>query len=225
MKRLFRGFTLAEVLITLGMIGVIASMTLPALTINVQKQQVGPALAKAVNTIQTSAKVLLQDTGTRNLRDACSQFDTEEFVDCLYESGVGLYNKESATRTFSKSVGGEAITLGDCVMGNDGISFCPLTKDSTGSTSNTNLNKRYYGEFYQFYIDTNGPKKPDIIGKDVFLVYLDMSGVVLPYGGNAWKDYMSKTDSWDTQCKKTIVDADYCAGAIADNAWQVKYNY
>lgn len=53
-------FTLAEVLIALAIIGVIASVTLPALNANVQKQQVGPALAKAINTLENANRLLLE---------------------------------------------------------------------------------------------------------------------------------------------------------------------
>ena len=41
-----RGFTLAEVLITLGIIGVVSALTAPALSTNTQKAKIGPALAR-----------------------------------------------------------------------------------------------------------------------------------------------------------------------------------
>ena len=44
------GFTLAEVLITLSIIGVVATMTLPALMTNVQEQQARTGIKKAINT-------------------------------------------------------------------------------------------------------------------------------------------------------------------------------
>ena len=43
------GFTLAEVLITLGIIGVIAAITLPTLMSDTTSAQIGPKLAKAVS--------------------------------------------------------------------------------------------------------------------------------------------------------------------------------
>lgn len=230
MKRMFKGFSLAEVLITLTIIGVISSMTLPALQTNVQKQQAGPAFAKAVNTIQTASRTILQQTGTRNLLQACNgiqDVDKGGFPYCLMNSGVGLFNAETDARVFTKGVGGAAVAMGTCVLGNDGISLCPLADKSKlkGSTTNASLNKRYYGEYYTLYIDTNGPKKPNVVGKDVFLVHLDANGIVLPHGSKAWQDYTKSSDSWEEKCKKTITDADFCAGAIADNSWQVKYNY
>ena len=45
------GFTLAEVLITLGIIGVVAALTLPSLVTNYQKQVTVNKLKKDINEI------------------------------------------------------------------------------------------------------------------------------------------------------------------------------
>ena len=45
------GFTLAEVLITLAIIGVVATITLPSLMSNTQEQQAVTAFRKAMNTL------------------------------------------------------------------------------------------------------------------------------------------------------------------------------
>ena len=57
------GFTLAEVLITLGIVGVVAALTAPALVQNAGSAQIGPKLAKAVNTFEVANENLLSDTG------------------------------------------------------------------------------------------------------------------------------------------------------------------
>ncbi len=46
-----KAFTMAEVLIVLTILGVIAALTLPALNANIQKQQAGPALMRAISTL------------------------------------------------------------------------------------------------------------------------------------------------------------------------------
>ena len=51
------GFTLAEVLITLAIIGVVATMTLPALMTNTQEQQAKTGLKKAINTLTEAAQM------------------------------------------------------------------------------------------------------------------------------------------------------------------------
>ena len=53
------GFTLAEILITLGIIGVVAALTTPALVKNTGHAKVGPALSKFVNTFETGAEEML----------------------------------------------------------------------------------------------------------------------------------------------------------------------
>ena len=54
------GFSLAEVLITMAVVGFIAAVTLPSLQLNVEKQKVGPALMKAVNTLEVANSVAIQ---------------------------------------------------------------------------------------------------------------------------------------------------------------------
>ena len=51
------GFTLAEVLITLSIIGVVAMMTLPALTTSVGEQQAKTGLKKGINTLTEAAQM------------------------------------------------------------------------------------------------------------------------------------------------------------------------
>jgi prepilin-type N-terminal cleavage/methylation domain-containing protein len=54
------GFTLAEVLITLGIIGVVAALTAPALVKNSGQAKIGPALAKFVNTFETGCEQMMR---------------------------------------------------------------------------------------------------------------------------------------------------------------------
>ena len=61
------GFTLAEVLITLGIVGVVAALTAPALVQNAGSAQIGPKLAKAVNTFEVANENLLSDTGAASV--------------------------------------------------------------------------------------------------------------------------------------------------------------
>ena len=58
-----RGFTLAEVLITLTIIGVVATMTLPALMTNTAEQQARTGLKKGINTLTEAAQMNLATEG------------------------------------------------------------------------------------------------------------------------------------------------------------------
>lgn len=227
MKRLFSGFTMAEALITLGIIGVIASMTLPALQNNTQKQQIGPALAKGVNTVQNAVRLILREENARTLYDL---YGTGVFTSEFQKSGYVMLTTEPEQRSFRKLGSDELVTLGNCVVGNDNVAYCPPTEGYTYNIneSNKNLDKKFDGRGYVFYIDTNGAKKPNTIGIDVHKIFLDAKGIVVPYGGYAYKEYSGEeTYQWKEKCNNNsqVTDADACAGAIADNNWQVKYRF
>lgn len=61
------GFTLAEVLITLGIIGVVAALTLPTLIQKYRKQVWVNQLKKSVSTFDNGFKMMLADAGTDDL--------------------------------------------------------------------------------------------------------------------------------------------------------------
>ena len=55
------GFTLAEVLITLGIVGVVSALVLPTFTTRMQTAKVGPRLAKAVAGFEQANIAILDD--------------------------------------------------------------------------------------------------------------------------------------------------------------------
>lgn len=85
------GFTLAEVLITLAIIGVVAALTLPTLTHNTTNAKIGPALMKAVSAFEQANQALLNEYSADALTDTGITFSTVEST----ETGeVGNYTTE-----------------------------------------------------------------------------------------------------------------------------------
>ena len=64
-----KGFTLAEVLITLGIIGITAALTLPALINMHQEAGMGPRLAKAQQTMEDAIGRVMVDNPDRTLSE------------------------------------------------------------------------------------------------------------------------------------------------------------
>ena len=60
--KLFKGFTLAEVLITLGIIGVVSALTMPALVANYKKQEAVSKLKKSYTMTQENSSSRLKYT-------------------------------------------------------------------------------------------------------------------------------------------------------------------
>ena len=65
----YKGFTLAEVLITLGIIGVIAALTAPALYQDVSNAHIGPTLSKFKSTLENANYQMLNDAGATDLQE------------------------------------------------------------------------------------------------------------------------------------------------------------
>ena len=66
----FFAFTLAEVLITLGVIGVVAALTIPSLIAKHQKKVYVTQLQKAYNTVTNAFKLMQAESGSDNLLDS-----------------------------------------------------------------------------------------------------------------------------------------------------------
>ena len=147
MKRF--GFTLTEVLITLSIVGIIAALTIPSMTQNVSKQQVGPALAKAVNNLENANRKVLADQGAIRLSD----IDDNYFNILSMILNGDLDNATSPTKFIT----------------NDGIHYYNKNFTFKGASGATNTTVT---------IDLNGNKKPNVSGVDQFEVTVDPSGEI-----------------------------------------------
>lgn len=203
------GFTLAEVLITLTIIGIVAAMTMPALLSNVQKGQIGPALAKAINTLENANRMAMQQTDARNIVDAEKTLNgntapAQGYTTLLDNYVAGSIDASNAAIFTSK----------------DGIQFSVAGKTAANlTTANSNTNK-YSSKYYTVTIDINGTKKPGEGGRDKFKILVDTQGAVIPYGGNEWVKYTGADKK--VECTADSY-SDECTGVIAENGWAVPY--
>ena len=88
------GFTLAEVLITLGIIGVVAALSAPSLVQNASSAQVGPKLAKAISTFETANENLLQEaSATRIANSGATEGSDKKDIEKNYIVNLSKYMK------------------------------------------------------------------------------------------------------------------------------------
>ena len=82
-----RGFTLAEVLVTLGIIGVVSAMTVPTLIQNYQRKSYVTQLHKVYNEMSQAAIQFQTDRNAVNLKEAGlnSQTAAEEFIEKYFK--------------------------------------------------------------------------------------------------------------------------------------------
>jgi prepilin-type N-terminal cleavage/methylation domain-containing protein len=217
MKKL--GFTLAEVLITLGIVGVIAAITLPALMADTTSAQIGPKLAKAVATFEQANEVLLNQNGVDTLSDigfADQQAYATELSKFLKISKISNYPAHSYSAMGTASSDG-----GTTYLSKDGVVYIIYTANYIETGEDTRpAYKRSAG---QVWIDINGTSKPNVEPVDVFCFRLMEDGTLAPYGGEITTELGHK--SWTEGCAKDSAPTDpaTCAGHIFENNLKVLY--
>lgn len=211
------GFTLAEVLITMALLGVVAALTLPSLHLNIAREQVGPKLAKAINTLENANRLILQDRNVRSLQSACdlSQDNaSSEYLECLGNYVAGSFQEDETT---------SVLTL------KDGITYRTQPTRSLTNTGRANgLSRKYSGQGVFIDIDINGNTTPNEYSRDRFMVIIDTYGAVIAMGSLEYADYTGHENFlWTNSCNRTSqpTKSPFCTGSIVDNGYKVIYKY
>lgn len=201
-----QAFTMAEVLITLGIIGVIAAMTLPTLINNARYKELETGLKRSYSIIGQALNMYQAETGERlkpGERNYWAEVKTVlmRYLKIARDCGQGNYdieacipNMESASGNSSKVyknlTGTTTIALrnfddGQFIM-NDGS----LVLIENASNSDPNQGAIFIS------VDVNGfLKNPNRLGQDLFMFQLDSKGTLLPMGADGTK-YYSETDEY-----------------------------
>ena len=173
------GFTLAEVLITLAIIGVVATLTLPALMTNTAEQQAKTALKKGINTLTEAAQMNQSIAGFdyASLTSADTKDSEAQSLYGLLATRASLdYKKNGTAKDRLESHQGEstnaAAETNFVVFFRDGsalmypsalVSTSKATAPGAGSQDGTKMmdDNLVYG--ITAIYDTNGAKGPNVV--------------------------------------------------------------
>ena len=100
MKNLKSGFTLAEVLITLSIIGIIAAIVMPAVISSYQYKTVGVKLGKFATTTEDASRAFVVQNNTFKTNTDAMNFINEAY---LFKSLTGTQNGQLAKTTLGVS--------------------------------------------------------------------------------------------------------------------------
>ncbi len=227
-----RAFTLAEVLITLGIIGVVAAMTIPALLTKYQNQRNSALLREDYSIFSQMIKSASNDNVTYSFT---SSWNGDEMTD-WFNSYILPYVKVVKVCGFKEKgcwadkafwTDGERISKNDPTFpcGEFSMSFI-LNNGSYVCLSRHQFPSRSLGVKIEgfapvLYIDTNGKEKPNMMGNDIFLFVLS-EDEILPAGSNKTLDEINKNCGltcdkswWVTNCGV------YCTAKAANNGFKL----
>lgn len=180
---MYWGFTLSEVLITLGIIGVVAALTIPTLVANYRKKVVVSKVKKAYSTLQQAVKLSEADNGS------CDSWDWVSFDDWYP-------NTLNGTKRFRSNI---IHTWNDMFLAVSGL-------DVNGGRYTSLL----------IFIDIDGLKGSNTLGRDVFLFQLNENGKLFPYCLN-----LNRRDA----IKARGVTGECGAALIMMDGWEISKDY
>ena len=226
-------FTLAEVLITLAIIGIVAAMTIPALINKKQKAEIETQLKENYSIIQQSLKMAENDDIAidsylaEDLSSVKSWFYTNLAPYMKYShvcfNAEGCWQSMGPTKTLAGSVArynqtniGVGYNIVTIKLNNGAnVSF-----DSYGTNDIKTLlgrNCTYEDKALGIFIDVNGDRKPNIIGKDIYVAVWTDKGL-LPAGIDETE---ATVDSNCSATANTINAGYYCLLKVKNNGWKI----
>lgn len=197
---------MAEVLITLGIIGVVAAIILPSLITNIQNKGYVERLKKAQTVLQVTTNQLINEgeaiwVNAREIKETQDQETAEKAWNSVFNNYA---SKMKAVRTCPVSASGAATACYGSIwldyyrlngLGGNTYSPAPFWGTYTivladGMVIGIRLSTTPTGNVYwggppvHFTVDVNGKSKPNKLGRDIFYLYIDdiEKGKVLPYG-------------------------------------------
>ena len=227
------GFTLAEVLITLGVIGVVAALTLPSVISNYKEREYIAKLKKSYSILNQAFTAAIVDNET--VDNWCEKpLDNNQCAvnmlnilskhmnvsqSCVFGDGK-CFSKKYHNYDLSNDTG---LFLHRAMITSDGIAYGLNITAGDGYTNNwckTTTNdlsiSGYYDHCGYIYVDVTGPKSPNVFGKDLFIFKIFKNGV--RPGGIS--DDTVWTETFKNQClgeKVYGLSKAWCAGWVIMN--------
>ncbi len=226
------GFTLAEVLITIGIVGIVAALTIPMMIANYQKKIVATKVKSVYSTFSQAIARAKAEYGDMNSWD--QNLPDNEFVKKYllpYLSNVEVCESNSAKKHCKR--------YNLHTLANDSSNYYLHWSNSSITTphyflkNGTRFFVRKYNandNYYILTVDINNSKGPNLMGRDgfVFLIHLNRNNVV-PSGFGLSKEVLitnrecgcSKTNKWTN----VHYAGQYCAALMMLEGWEISDNY
>lgn len=200
-------FTLAEVLITLTIIGIISTLTVPVIK-NSYEQSYISTWKKAYSELSQTGIRIANEYGVETLEEALHEqqiMDEEEVSQITTQAAVNLFRKHLKLQAARCNGTCDGRTGWNCegilvksyksgkteykyLSGQDAgywvLGYHPTACFATGSyVFAIDTNTATYG---RISVDVNGAKKPNVIGKDIFVLNMNNLRSVHPGGSKSF---------------------------------------
>lgn len=227
------GFTLAEILITLAIVGVVAALAIPAVVTNAKRQAMATKLASVVTDIENAAGNMMTDEDqddffeTKFGSNRSNVSDLRKHLNYI-NNGTGLtsvdYSSDSPFSTLDGTAqSGENFSTWTVIrLKNGAVVFFDPNKDSC---HNSNKDKCVTPNGMDTHIDVNGPEGPNKWGRDVFGFAMGNDGILYPIGSYDYEYIIGTENPSNANAIKNPCPANSwaCAYRLVKNNYKVDY--
>lgn len=233
--RFKHSFTLAEVLITLGIIGIVAAMTLPALITNYQKKVSATRLEQTYSMLSQAFLLAQKDhediqywnfgggqdaTNGGNFKTATTTF-TETYLLPYLKGATSLGFMTLSQAGYKKSftaLNGNSLTNGNLTLAD--MNYLIDLPNGVTLFLRCNNNSSVTISQIVIYADINSKAKPNMFGRDAFAFTIDATG--FKFFGQEYNRTILLRDS----CKKSTEWGNIrCGALIMKDGWEIKDDY
>ena len=227
MKNKLFGFTLSELLLALGVIGIVAAITIPPVSGNIQRKLLSSQIKNFVSDLKhlmdrqlaTKNARVLADTDFGDLDRLFSDDNFPVILNCDTgaECWTNSYRRLSDMTDVTNDVIDGIDNNGRTVKLKSGavLTFQYVEEDDFTSVDETD---KYYGIFK---VDINGNDGPNIVGRDIFWIPVTQKGKIYDIYT------MTKTDKpEDPEVREACRDASIipnCLTTLMTQNWNMDY--
>lgn len=181
-KKTKSAFTLAETLMTLAIIGVIAAMTMPGLQQHAQLQANVALVKKAYSTLSSATRGIKMENGPVRMWDLSSKTEIiklyKQKMSFMAEPGEE-YPVKFLNGTERANTTADMFSPENGFITADGMLWYIESTSAACSLTTDNMKQACI----DIGVDVNGQKGPNIVGRDIFAFYVTNDGSVYPEGG------------------------------------------
>ena len=216
------GFTLAEVLITLGIIGIVAAMTLPAITANTRKSE-ATARLKKFNSMMAQAITLSESVNGDSIywEKNAGSFTEDENGNAIYDNDLG----PKATYKFLMKYIAPYIKYNRI---EESVAFPdPENPEKFSKIYFADGSEAYVknGVCIDFYYDVNGERKPNKSAYDIFTLGL-CPWHSSRYFTNSYRKWGAICDDPGKNDRDELIRKKSCPARILElDGWEFKKDY
>lgn len=222
-----KGFTLAEVLITLGIVGVVAVLSIPSAMKNYQNRMYTAQLQKTYAQITGAVEMIMHDERADSFYEtkAATAQDTTA-NSCKYGACYFLGNYFGPVK---KNCGN---TAERCIVGTPNNPYKTLSGGNAGgipndycvqTTNDAAICMKKETNYAYICVDINGVKKPNIAGRDLFCMDIKSNGSLTDYGSKSPNPSVPGAEGKDCNTGFADFQAAGCLSAVIDAGWKMEY--